>query len=267
MSDALIDQLATDLTASVAPLFITGAGISVASGIQPFRGTDGAVWSQTVLEMGTQRMFRQDPARQWKWYLDRFDSCRGARPNAAHDAITQLQAWKAMEGVPLRVVTQNIDGLHVDAGTKDVIEVHGKARHVRCSRPRCENGSPKGLLPWDESQFAAFRADPVVENLPRCPACGLLLRPHVLWFDETYVEHFDYRFDEATELFWKADLVVFVGTSFAVTITENALIAAGMKGAHVWSIDPHSAPPPGAGTWLQSPSEVALPQLLGTLTR
>lgn len=271
------EALASDLRNATSPLFLTGAGISVASGIAPFRGTKDAVWEQDVLEMGTFRMFAKDPVKQWEWYLRRFDGCRGAQPNAAHYAITKLQEWKAADRLPkstgprdlsLRVVTQNIDGLHVAAGTQDVIEVHGRAREVRCSRPRCKNGAPNGTLPWDESMFTAFRAEPKQENLPRCPLCGLLLRPHVLWFDEVYVEHFGYRFDEATNLFQSSDLIVFVGTSFSVGITEQAMILATMDPSKkVWTIDPHSAPPEDAGRWLRAPSEEALPEVVRLLQR
>lgn len=265
--ESTVKQLAKALRESTSPLFLTGAGISIASGIAPFRGTADAVWEKDVLEMGTHRMFRQDPTRQWKWYLDRFDVCRGAKPNAAHYAITGLQAWKAAEGVKLRVVTQNIDGLHVDAGTEDVIEVHGAARKVRCHQYRCENGPPKSTMPWDEAMFAQFRADPTDANLPRCPACGRVLRPHVLWFDEMYVDHLDYRYKEAADLFGNSDLLVFVGTSFAVTVTENAILRAGMKGTPLWSVDPYSPPPQDGIVWLQAPSEDALPEVLDLLLK
>lgn len=263
--EGTIEQLATALHMSRSPLFITGAGISVASGIAPFRGTDGAVWSNTVLEMGTHRMFKSDPARQWAWYLDRFDSCRGAQPNAAHRAIDRMQGWKMAEGVPLHVITQNIDGLHVAAGTPDVVEVHGAARKIRCSREGCVDGAPSGTLPWDDGLFAAFREDPKAENLPRCPRCGEFYRPHVLWFDERYDDHTGYRYRSAEDWFWNADLLVFVGTSFAVTITENAIIAAGMRGTPIWSVDPHSEPPQDAVTWLKAPSEEALPAVVTIL--
>lgn len=256
----LSSHLALDIAESLSPLFITGAGISIASGIAPFRGTADAVWSKDVMEMGTRKMFERDPVKQWVWYLDRFGSCRSAQPNAAHYAITKLQTWKA-EGVNLRVITQNVDGLHVDAGTQDVIEVHGAARKMRCSRHGCKNGGPRNFLPWDDAVLAPFLADPKVETLPRCSACNKVLRPHVLWFDETYLDHLDYRFDEARELLWSADLVVFVGTSFSVGITEMAVIAATMRDTKVWSIDPHSAPPEGAGTWLQGKAEEVLPDI------
>lgn len=266
MGDMIAEDLAADLRSSTSPTFLTGAGISVASGIAPFRGTKDAVWEQDVLEMGTFRMFAKDPVKQWSWYLRRFDGCRSAKPNAAHHAITKLQSWKAAEGVSLRVVTQNIDGLHVDAGTKDVIEVHGQARSVRCSRPRCKNGAPSGTLSWEESMFTAFRVEPKYENLPRCPLCGLLLRPHVLWFDETYVEHSSYRFDEATSLFQASDLIVFVGTSFSVGITEQAIFLATMNPTtKVWIVDPHSVPSVGFGHWLRAPSEEALPEVVRVL--
>lgn len=258
----MLDTLALDITTSTSPLFITGAGISIASGIAPFRGTADAVWSKDVLEMGTFRMFEQDPVRQWSWYLARFGACRMAKPNAAHHAITTLQAGR-ISG--LRVLTQNVDGLHVEAGTRDVVEVHGAARKMRCSKYGCKHGGPRNFMPWDDAVFALFLADPKVETLPRCPKCGAVLRPHLLWFDETYFDHLDYGFDAAQDMIWTSDLMVFVGTSFSVGITGMALDVAKRTGVKVWSIDPHSAPPVGAGSWLQGSSEDVLPALLAKL--
>jgi NAD-dependent deacetylase len=258
-----VEELTRALEAANRPLVITGAGISVASGIAPFRGTDEAVWSKTVLEMGTRRMFQRDPARQWAWYLERFEACRGAQPNAAHRALVELGRLKREQGRELNLVTQNIDGLHVAAGSQDVVEVHGAARKLRCARGGCVNGAYRGSLPWDEALFAAFRADPRLETLPRCAVCGKLLRPHVLWFDEVYVEHADYQFEDAERWFETADLFVFVGTSFSVMITEHALDGARMRGAPVWSIDPISEPPEDStATWLKAASEEALPAVV-----
>ncbi len=265
MNPTLLNALAADLQQAERPLFLTGAGISVASGIAPFRGSADAVWSKTVMTMGTRWMFLKDPVQQWSFYLARFDACREAQPNPAHHAITQLQAWKAGEAGALRLVTQNIDGLHVLARTHDVIEVHGAARRLRCSREGCDHGAPFGSLAREDALFDAFRAAPGIDTLPRCPACAALLRAHVLWFDESYNEHAEYRFREAATLCQEADLVVFIGTSFSVGITELASTAAAESGAKVWTLDPHSAPFDGGGRWLQAPSEVALPALVGAL--
>ena len=260
--DLRLYKFASALHAAENPLFITGAGISVASGIAPFRGTDEAVWSKTVMEMGTRRTFEKTPVDQWQWYLDRFDACREAKPNAAHLALVELERLKVAQDRALHIVTQNIDGLHVSAGSADVIEIHGAARKVRCSRGGCSNGAPRGTLPWDEAMFATFRTDSKLSTVPRCRVCGKLIRPHVLWFDEVYVEHFDYRFDDAVKRFEKADLVVFVGTSFSVRITEMAMDGARMLGTPKWSVDPVSPPPGDDVEWLKAPAEVVLPAVV-----
>lgn len=241
------------------PLVITGAGISVASGIKPFRGTDEAVWSTTVMEMGTLGMFQRDPVRQWKWYLDRFNACKDAKPNPAHTALAEIdqKRW-------LRLVTQNIDGLHVAAGHRDVIEVHGAARKLRCSKRGCPNGAPHGTLPWDDALFADFLATGSRDLLPRCKRCNKPIRAHVLWFDEFYTDHKDYRYEDAADWLFEADVLLFVGTSFSVGATEKALEVAFQHNTPVWSIDPISPPPYDRITWVQAPSEEVLPAVVAS---
>jgi NAD-dependent deacetylase len=241
------------------PLVVTGAGISVASGIAPFRGTDDAVWSTTVLEMGTVEMFQRDPVRQWTWYLERFNSRRDVKPNAAHLALAEIDRRRG-----LRLVTQNVDGLHVMAGHRDVIEIHGAARKLRCSRSGCPEGAPFGTQPWDDSLFTEFLATGRRESLPRCPRCNKPIRAHVLWFDEFYTGHKDYRYADAASWLLEADFLLFVGTSFSVGVTDRALEVAAANGIPVWSIDPISPPPNDQVTWIQAPSEEVLPAVVAS---
>ncbi len=217
------------------PLFVTGAGVSLASGIPTFRGTDPeAVWSQDVLEKGTRRYFERDPVGSWLWYLKRFEACLGATPNAGHEALVRIeQAF----GSRFMIITQNVDGLHTKAGSQNVVEVHGSARKMRCSRRGCKNGAPRGLLDWDSKQFDAFRLNPCMETVPRCPACGKLIRAHVLWFDEGYGDHVDYGINTALGVFDRATVVLFVGTSFAVTITDLVIQQAWELGRPMFSIN------------------------------
>lgn len=259
-----LDDLARSILAPDGyPLFVTGAGISLASGIPTFRGSDpGAIWAEDVLEMGTAAHFRRDPVAHWAWYLKRFAACRSALPNPAHEAITRIERAVIGRGDRFCVVTQNIDGLHVLAGTKNVIQIHGDARKLRCSRQGCPNGAPRGSMPWDDALFDAFRESPTVENLPRCANCGKLLRPHVLYFDEYYTEHADYRFRDAQNALAEATLVVFVGTSFSVGITESALDAILARRLPCWIVDPHLPDTPIRDAHpIRSPAELALPEL------
>ena len=214
------------------------------------------------MEMATLQFFRRDPVQQWQWYLKRFDGVHGAQPNAAHHAITRIEQAVVSRGNRFQLITQNIDGLHYAAGTHNLIEIHGAARKVRCSRGGCVHGAPHGSLPFDDAAFTAFRERATLENLPRCPSCSALLRAHVLWFDEYYDEHDDYQMRAAQESMVGASAIVFVGTSFSVGITAAALDAARRSRAHTWAIDPHlrSAPVP-AMVLISQPAEQFLPRV------
>jgi len=233
-------DLVAELTRDDAyPVFITGAGISVASGIPTFRGDDpNAIWKRDVVEKGTLRYFQNNPVESWKWYLDRFDGCRKAAPNPAHTAIADIEKQVLANGNKFLLVTQNVDGLHLAAGSQNLVEIHGAARKMRCTKKQCPHGAPRGFLEWDDSLFEAFRADPVFQNLPRCSECRSLIRAHVLWFDEYYDGHEDYGFQSIQHAAFEATCLVFVGTSFSVGITSMAVGAAADMDVPVFVIDP-----------------------------
>jgi NAD-dependent deacetylase len=241
-------------------LVVTGAGVSVASGIPTFRGTDpGAIWTRDVTELGTCAFFEEDPVASWRWYLSRFDLVFGAKPNPAHGAIAALERWSAERGGAFLLVTQNIDTLHEQAGSKAMVKVHGSADRIRCSRDGCEHGAPSGSLPRSAFDVARFAADPRPETLPRCPTCRAVLRQHVLWFDEHYGSHEDYEFGRVLSAAHRADRVLFVGTSFSVGVTEAVLEGARRAGADVLSIDPGGHPAPYGVATLRAKAEEALP--------
>jgi NAD-dependent deacetylase len=220
-------------------LVVTGAGISLASGIPTFRGTDpDAIWKHDVTELGTRRYFEQDPAGSWSWYLKRFDAVLAARPNPAHDALARLERWHLGRGGRFLLVTQNIDTLHEQAGSQELVKVHGSADRVRCSRTGCARGAPSGSLARQEVDVDAPLAELTLEQVPRCAECGAFLRPHVLWFDEYYHEHEDYQFMRAQRFADEADVTIFIGTSLAVGITELVLRAALWRGKPVFLLDP-----------------------------
>lgn len=249
-------------------LVVTGAGVSHASGIATFRGSDpGAVWKQHDVARATRDYFERDPAGQWEWYLSRFQAVDTAEPNAAHVALAELERWQTGRGGAFRLVTQNIDLLHERAGSRDLIKVHGSSDRVRCTRDGCEHAAPTGSLARTDVDLEAFRRDPVEANLPSCPACDALLRPHVLFFDEYYQEHADYRFDDVRSAADEARLVLFVGTSFSVGVTDLILQAAREHRVPSFSVDPDAAPlPPWMKvTQLRRPAEEALPSLVREL--
>jgi NAD-dependent deacetylase len=262
-SAAADDRLAEFLRPRGRPasiVVVTGAGVSLASGIPTFRGTDpGAVWKRDVTELGTHAYFLEDPVGSWRWYLSRFDLVLHARPNPAHHALAALERWHAGRGGEFLLVTQNVDTLHEAAGSKELVKVHGSADRVRCERDGCRHGAPSGSLPRASFDLASFVADPRPEALPRCPACGSLVRQHVLWFDETYDSHDDYRFRRVTRAADAADLVLFVGTSFSVGVTDAVLRSARFGGAEVLSIDPGEHPAPALVPTLRAKAEEVLP--------
>jgi NAD-dependent SIR2 family protein deacetylase len=241
-------------------LAVTGAGVSAASGLPTFRGTDpGAIWANDDLEAGTFRYFRRDPVAWWQWYLDRFAGLSRARPNAAHRALAGLERWQSGRGGDFLLVTQNIDTLHEQAGSRRLIKVHGSSDRLRCSRPGCRLGAPAGSLPASEDDLAPFVSAPGHGTLPRCPECDALLRPHALLFDEYYEEHVDYGYAEVQRSVERMALALFVGTSFAVGVTDLVLREALGWRTPVFSIDPAAAPPAPGVTALRAPAEELLP--------
>ncbi len=227
-------------------LVVTGAGVSLASGIPTFRGKDpGAIWAKDVTELGTVRYFRQQPAGSWSWYLSRFDKVLDAKPNAGHRALVELEQWQLARKGKFLLVTQNVDPLHERAGAKALIKVHGSADRVRCSSQGCALGAPRGSIPRADVDLTAFRADPVDAKVPRCPACGELLRQHVLWFDEYYNGHEDYQWKRVLEASASAALVIFAGTSLSVGVTELVMNAALERAVPVFLVDPAARDTPG----------------------
>jgi len=217
---------------------LTGAGISAESGIPTFRGREGywVVGSRNYMpqEMATLEMFERSPDEVWRWYLYRFGVCRDARPNGGHDALVRLE--RAL-GDRFTLVTQNIDGLHRRAGSQRVFCIHGDAAWVRCA---ADCGLARGELPpivprGDGPLTAAERI------ALTCPRCGGWLRPHVLWFDETYDEE-NYRMDSALREAAAADLLLVVGTSGATNLPMQIGQLVYRRGAALVDVNPEQNP-------------------------
>jgi NAD-dependent deacetylase len=265
-TDPTLDDLVRDLRRAPV-LVVTGAGISLASGIPTFRGSDpGAVWSVDVTTLGTRRYFEREPAASWRWYLSRFGALAGKEPNPAHHALTALEELCAAQGREFLLVTQNVDTLHELAGSRALVKVHGSADRVRCSREGCKFGAPSGSLPRADFDVTALLQDPIDANVPRCPACGSFLRQHVLWFDEYYTEHADYQYARVQQAMHHAEVVLFVGTSFSVGVTDNILSSCKWR-VPVWSIDPAGQAPDPRVRVLAGKAEEALPEVLRRLEK
>jgi NAD-dependent deacetylase len=244
-------------------LVVTGAGVSLASGIPTFRGSyPDAVWANDIMDKGTLSYFQRDPVKSWQWYRQRFTRYGGARPNAAHLALAALEKQRE-----LLLATQNVDTLHEQAGSTKLIKVHGSSDRVRRSRRGCPNGAPQGTLPVRDVDFSAFDAAPALENLPRCALCRALLRPHVLWFDEYYTEHVSYGYDEVKHFASrKATEVWFLGTSLSVGITEMIESYARERDVPMIVVDPASATRLAGARHVREPVEQWLPAQVASLS-
>ena len=244
---------------------ITGAGISVASGITPFRGTDpDAVWNKDVTEKGTFAYFREDVLGSWNWYCTRFSSLFGKKPNPAHYATADLVRYFETRNKHCALVTQNIDGLHKTDLSLDVIEVHGSVQYLRCATQGCVFGEPTGRVPFTKDMLETFLRVPTLKNIPTCSACGDYLRPHVLWFDEYYTAHEDYRFQDFQDRLYDAQLCLCIGTSFSVGVTAAVIQHAFSRDIPLWVIDPVD-PNSVYMHWIQGKAEVVLPKLVQQL--
>jgi len=242
-------------------LVVTGAGVSAASGLPLFRGTDPeAIWNRDVTEIGTVRYFEHDPVGWWQWFLRSFAGLLDAQPNSAHHALAALERWQLGRGGDFLLVTQNVDTLHEQAGSRRLIKVHGTADRLRCSRHGCRLGAPSGSFPAAEADFSRFEETPARQHLPLCPDCGALVRAHALLFDEYYDEHVDYGFGEVRRALERMALALFVGTSFSVGVTELVLREALGWRLPVISVDPGAAAPPARGiVVVREPAETLLP--------
>ncbi len=218
---------------------LTGAGISAESGIPTFRGAEGywVVGSRNYMpqEMATNEMFQRAPDEVWRWYLYRFGVCKGARPNAGHEALVGLE--RAL-GERFTLVTQNIDGLHRRAGSRRVFCIHGDAAYVRCA-DACGLGVvdlPDGLVPRGDAVLSAAEKERLT-----CPRCKGWLRPHVLWFDEYYDEE-HYRMESALRAAGAADLLLVVGTSGATNLPMQIGELCWRRGAALVDVNPEENP-------------------------
>ena len=221
---------------------LTGAGVSAASGIPTFRGQQGywTVGSEhyTPQEMATFEMFQRHPEAVWGWYLYRRGVCLAAMPNAAHTALVELE--QAL-GERFMLLTQNVDGLHLRAGNTvaRTLQVHGNLHWMRCAR-ECGRG-PVPVPDTFDARPAGEPLQPGERPSLTCEPCGGWMRPHVLWFDETYDEG-RYRFQSALRAAAQAAMLLVIGTSGATTLPMAAAELAAQSGAVLVNIDPGTNP-------------------------
>jgi len=192
-------RLAALLRAARRAVALTGAGISVPSGIPDFRTPLTGMWANVdPMEVAHIDVFTRAPERFWGFYGPRFALLRDKRPNGAHHALAELER----RGLLAAVITQNIDGLHRQAGTPDPIEVHGSLAIASC--PACGVREPR--------EEVARRVEAAGDGVPRC-GCGAALKPGVVLFGELLPEA---ALERAFRLAGEADLLVCVGSSLEV---------------------------------------------------
>jgi NAD-dependent deacetylase len=248
---------------------LTGAGVSAESGIPTFRGKEG-YWTIGARdyhpqELATHEAFTHMPWDVWAWYLYRRGVCRGAHPNAAHEAITRLD--HVLED-RFALITQNVDGLHRRAGSPAArtFPIHGDIDYMRCAQDCVLD---RWAIP--ETIPALPKGTPITEPtraLLRCPRCGGMARPHVLWFDESYDEP-RFFLDTARRLAADAVLLVIVGTSAQTNLPWQVVTLAARAGATIVDINVEDNPfgeiAETSGGVLRSPAATILPHVVDAL--
>ncbi len=200
MSGGAVETLANALVNARSAVVLTGAGVSVPSGIPDFRTPESGMWANVdPMEVAHIETFRSAPERFWSFYGERFASLGDKRPNGAHEVLVELES----RGLIDAVITQNIDRLHHMAGTEDLIEVHGSIETSRCLA--CGAAYE---LEWVRDQAAEH-------GVPRCTACDEAppLKPDVVLFGEMLPEA---AIQRAFSLAGGADLLIAVGSSLVV---------------------------------------------------
>jgi len=197
----------------------TGAGMSKESGIATFRDAPNALWANYDAQaLATRAGFRRDPALVWRWYADRRAMIAQAKPHEGHVALAQWETF-AQRFV---ILTQNIDGLHVAAGSRNVVELHGNIFRYKC-------------FDRDHPAQEPFATN---ETPPRCP-CGSPLRPDVVWFGEMLnTAHLEAAHDAIAN----CDVLLVVGTSGLVYPAAGFAAEAKVAGARVIEINPEPTP-------------------------
>ena len=212
-------EIARNLLASASRVAVlTGSGISAESGIPTFRDAQTGYWARfDPHELASPTAYEKDPLLVWRWYAERFATCTGAQPNAAHAALARLEGSHS-----LTLVTQNVDRLHQRAGSGRVLELHGNIVTARCEACR-----------HVQELVAGFALPPV------CERCGSRMRPNVVWFGEALPRAV---LEEAASAFGRCDVALVVGTSSVVEPAASLGRIAKAHGAVLIEVNPDVTP-------------------------
>ncbi len=224
---------------------LTGAGVSAESGVPTFRGPEGLWKKFRPEELATFDAFRRNPKLVWEWYEYRRSLIREISPNPGHYALAELEAMVA----DFWLITQNVDGLHRRAGSRNVLELHGNIMRNRCAR--C-GAVVEELAIGPES------------GLPQC-SCGGLLRPDVVWFGECLPER---TWEKAVAAAHRAEVFFSIGTSAVVYPAASLPLEAKGSGAYVVEINFEPTPLSSVvDEAIQGKSGEVLPLLLAQLRK
>ena len=241
----LIDEAAQRLATVRNLVVTTGAGMSKESGIPTFRDAPSALWENyDPMDLATPEGFQRDPSLVWRWYCDRRRMIATSKPHPGHRAVAELESMFD----PFLLLTQNIDNLHREAGSKRLIEVHGNIFRFKCF----DRGHPIGTLPDTD------------EEPPRCH-CGSLIRPDIVWFGEMLDADDLERAFNALE---QCQAILVVGTSGIVAPAAGFPSVAKSAGAVVIEINPEETPiTPLADVFIPAAAGSALPPLVAAVRR
>jgi|SRR5579872_2811265 len=227
------------LSAASSIAVLTGAGISAESGLPTFRGPGGLWRQRRPEELARREAFSRDPKLIWEWYNWRRSVIAEARPNAAHLALAELER----RAKQFTLITQNVDGLHERAGSRDVLRVHGSIWTVRCCSCGREREDRRVSIP----------------DLPPMCDCGGVERPGVVWFGESLPQDVWVRAEQAAR---QADLFFVIGTSAVVYPAGGLVGIAKSAGAKVVEVNIEETPVSAlVDVSLRGPAAEILPQL------
>jgi NAD-dependent deacetylase len=225
---------------------LTGAGISADSGVPTFRGATGLWRTYRVEELATPGAFAREPRLVWEWYDWRRSVIATVRPNAGHDALAALEHHRDR----FTLITQNVDGLHAQAGSRRLLELHGNIWQMRCTV--CGAVSTDRRVPL-----------PLTPQLPACVHCSGLLRPHIIWFGESLDSSvIQLAIDAATS----CELFLVIGTSGVVQPAASLASMAREAGAWVVEVNPERSAIPAIHCWVAGRAAEIIPLLVTEAT-
>ena len=211
-----IDQIADLIRSSKSGVILSGAGISTPSGIPDFRSIGSGLWSKyNPMEVASLSAFRYNPEKVFNWLRPLAKKLTDAKPNAAHYAVAHLEQM----GLINTVITQNIDGLHHQAGSLHVLEVHGSLQTMTC-------------ICCYQQQDADDYVEPYIEHgeIPRCPECDSILKPDIVFYEEQLPVQ---TWNQARQAAESCDLMLVTGSSLEVVPVAGLPMRAVENQAHL----------------------------------